>query len=98
MTTFRCELIDVERLTYQFVSANDPDTIGVEVALDGNVLIDMSMDEAGQTNVLFDTDGGQWEVDVGGLRSVLDRCEMELNAWRARLIEPGEMWNGKQCP
>lgn len=96
MTIFRSNLIDVERLTYQFVSANDPDTIGVVVALDGNVLIDVSMNENGQIDALFDTDGGQWEIDLNGLRQVLDKCESELSAWRQRLIEPGEMWSSEQ--
>jgi hypothetical protein len=36
MTIFRCDLIDPNLLTYTFTSANDPDIIGVEVALDGN--------------------------------------------------------------
>ena len=96
MTIFRSELIDTERLTYQFVSANDPDIIGVEVALDGNVLIDISMDAAGQTSVLFDEDGGQMEFDLAGLRQVLDKCESELKAWQQRLVEPGAIWSEKQ--
>ena len=92
MTIFRCERVDPERLTYQFVSSNDPDLIGVEVELDGNVLIDVSMDAFGLTSVLFDTDGGQFEFDLAQLRSVLDKCETELSAWRERLIQPGEIW------
>jgi hypothetical protein len=57
MTIFRSNLVDAERLEFQFVSSNDPDLIGVEVMFDGNVLIDVSMDEGRQTSVLFDTDG-----------------------------------------
>ncbi|WP_443971168.1 hypothetical protein [Sphingobium sp. CR28] len=92
MTIFRCELIDVERLVYQFVSSNDPDLIGVEVMLDGNTLIDFSMNEAGDTSVLFDPDGGLMEFDVSDIRSVLDKCEGQLTAWRERIMASGEIW------
>ncbi len=92
MTIFRSKLIDPERLTYQFVSAKDSDLIGVEVALDGNVLIDVSMDAQGLASVLFDTDGGQFEFDIVLFKGVLDKCETELSVWRERLIQPGEMW------
>ncbi len=92
MTIFRSDLVDPELLTFQFVSANDPDIIGVEVALGGNVLIEVSMDQQGQTSVLFDTDGGQFEFDLTQLRGVLDKCDAELAAWRERLMEPGGIW------
>ncbi len=92
MIIFRSKLVDPEQLTYQFVSANDPDLIGVEVALDGNVLIDVSMDAQGLTSVLFDTDGGQFEFDLERIRAVLNKCEAELSAWREWLIQPGEIW------
>jgi len=93
MTIFRSELIDVDQLTYQFVSANDPDIIGVEVMLDGNVLFDISMNPAGETSVLFDADGWKAEFDLGSLRSVLTKCETELNDWRERLMKSGEIWS-----
>ncbi|RYD54822.1 MAG: hypothetical protein EOP60_06945 [Sphingomonadales bacterium] len=93
MTIFRSDLIDTERLRFQFVSSNDPDLIGVEVMLDDNLLIDVSMDDQGQTSVLFDSDNeGSMEFDLGLLRGVLDRCETELSAWRTRLQAPGEIW------
>lgn len=92
MTIFRSELIQPMSLRYEFLSSNDPDMIGVEVSLNGNVLIDVSMDEFGSTSVLFDTDGGQFEFDLDGIRSVLDKCEAELSAWRDRLRETGGIW------
>ncbi|MBB4097588.1 hypothetical protein [Sphingomonas kyeonggiensis] len=92
MTIFRSSLVDPELLTFQYVSANDPDTIGVEVALGGKVLIDMSIDQHGRTSVLFDTDGGQFEFDLTQLRGLLDKCDAELAAWRERLMEPGRIW------
>lgn len=95
MTIFRSDLIDISQLTYQFVSANDPDIIGVEIMLDGNVLIDISMDATGATSVLFDTDGGQTEFNLNDLRSVLAKCESDLMAWRERLTKPGEIWSDK---
>jgi hypothetical protein len=95
MTIFRSNLVDAERLEFQFVSSNDPDLIGVEVMFDGNVLIDVSMDEGRQTSVLFDTDGGQFEFDFASLRAVLDKCQTELSAWRQRLMMPGEIWEQK---
>ena len=92
MTIFRSNLIDPNLLTYTFTSANDPDIIGVEVALDGNVLIDCAMDQMGQTSVLFDQDGGQMEFALVDLRQVLDKCECDLVSWRERLIADGEIW------
>jgi hypothetical protein len=96
MTIFRSEPIDREQLTDQFVSANDPDIIGVEAALSGNVLIDISMNASGETSVLFDEDGGSMEFELSGLRLVLDKCEAELEAWRERLTAPGEVWRSPQ--
>lgn len=92
MTIFRSDLVDAERLEFQFVSSNDPDLIGVEVMLDGNMLIDVSMDQHGLTSVLFDTDGGQFEFDLVQIRATLNKCETELLAWRDRLMKPGEIW------
>ncbi|MGQ3099417.1 MAG: hypothetical protein ACT6Q5_03090 [Sphingopyxis solisilvae] len=93
MTIFRCEQIDVAQLAYQYVSANDPDVIGVEVMLDGNLLFDIAMNPAGETSILFDADGWKAEFDLNSLRSVLTKCEAELNAWREGLIKPGEIWS-----
>lgn len=95
MTIFRCDLIDTDKLTYQFVSSNDPDLIGVEVMLKGDTLIDISMNQQGETSVLFDDDGRHMEFELTSLRMVLDKCENELSAWRARLMEPGEIWSEK---
>lgn len=95
MTIFRSELIDIDQLTYQFLSANDPDIIGVEVMLDGNVLFDISMNHAGETSVLFDSDGWKAEFDLNRLRSVLAKCEAELNTWRERLRKPVEIWSAQ---
>ncbi|AOL94622.1 hypothetical protein BG023_111696 [Porphyrobacter sp. LM 6] len=93
MTIFRSNFVDTTRLTYAFVSSSEPDTIGVEVALDGNVLLDVSMDEDGKITVLFDEDGHQAEFELNELRAVLTKCETELNDWRNRLTAPGEMWS-----
>lgn len=93
MTIFRSSLVDAPKLTYSFVSSSEPDTIGVEVALDGNVLLDVSMGEDGKITVLFDEDGHQAEFELSELRSVLTKCETELNDWRNRLTAPGEMWS-----
>jgi hypothetical protein len=98
MIIFRSSLIEHDRLQYVFTSANDLDIIGVEVTLDGNVLIDCSMDQHGATNVLFDTDGGQMEFDLNDLRTVLEKCERELSEWRDRLLRPGELWDGSKQP
>ena len=96
MTTFLSNRVEVSRLTFQFVSSNDPDLICVEVVLDGNVLIDVSMDRDGQTNVSFDEDGGEMEFDLGELRSLLDKCETDLRDWRERLVAPGEIWSAPE--
>ncbi|MBW8294662.1 hypothetical protein [Sphingopyxis sp.] len=95
MTIFHSEPIGVDQLSYQFVSANDPDIIGVEVMLDGHVLFDISMNPAGETSELFDSDGWKAEFDLSGLRSVLTKCEAELNAWREGLMKPGEIWSAQ---
>ena len=94
MTIFRCDLIEVGKLQYVFTSANDPDVIGVEVMLDGNVLIDISMDQHGATSVFFDADGSQMELDLADLRAVLDKCERELSDWRESLLKSGILWAG----
>ena len=96
MTIFRCNLVDLSKLTFQFVSANEPDLIGVEVRLDGNCLIDLSMDRDGLTSVLFDQDAGQMEFDLADLQSLLERCESDLREWRERLIVPGEIWSATE--
>lgn len=93
MTIFRFNFVDVSKLTYAFVSSSEPDAIGVEVALDGNVLLDLSMDEDGKITVFFDEDGHQAEFELNELRAVLAKCETELNDWRNRLIEPGGIWS-----
>lgn len=93
MTIFRSNFVDASKLTYSFVSSSEPDTIGVEVALDGNVLLDVSMDEDGKITVFFDEDGHQAEFELSELRAVLTKCETELNDWRNRLIEPGGIWS-----
>ena len=95
MIIFRSNLIDPRKIAYQLVSSNDPDMIGVEVMLDGNKLIDVSMNEHGETSLLFDHDGGEMEFDLSEFRLVLDRCESDLNAWRKRLIAAGEIWSKK---
>jgi hypothetical protein len=96
MTTFRSSQIDTRRLAFQFVSSNEPDLIGVEVSLDGNVLIDVSMNARGETSVLFDEDGAQMEFDLTHLRTLLAKCENDLIAWRDRLVAPGEIWEHDQ--
>ena len=95
MIIFRSNLVDPSKLTFQFVSSNDPDLIGVEVLLDGNVLIDVSMNERGETGLLFDQDGGGMEFDLSEFRLVLAKCESELCAWRERLRTSGENWSEK---
>lgn len=93
MTIFRSNFVDTSKLAYQFVSTSDPDRIGVEVELDGDVLLDVSMDEDGNITVFIDEDSHQAEFELNELRAVLTKCETELNDWRNRLIEPGEMWS-----
>ena len=92
MTIFRFNLIQSDKLKYVFTSANDPDIISIEVMLDGNALIDFSMDSEGATSVLFGIDGGQMEFQVNDLRAVLDKCEIELALWREELSKPGKLW------
>ena len=96
MTIFLCDRIDRSELAYTFTTANDPDIIGVEVGLDGNVLIDVTMDQRGQISVVFDQDGGQMEFELLDLRQVLDKCEHELIVWREQMIAPGGPWEGVQ--
>ena len=95
MTTFRSDFVDTSKLTYSFVSSTAPDAIGVEVILDGNVLLDVSMNKHARITVFFDEDVHQAEFELNDLRAVLAKCETELNDWRSRLIEPGEMWSKK---
>lgn len=96
MTTFRSNRVDVERLQFIYASSSEPDEISVEVALDGNVLLEVSVDQEGIVRVLFDTDGGQFEFEKADLDNVLSRCEAELLEWRSRLQTPGGMWERNQ--
>jgi hypothetical protein len=93
MTIFRSNFVDVSKLSYAYFDSNKPDTVGVEVLLDGNVLLDVSIDEDGKISVLVDEDAHQAEFELNDLRAVLTKCETELNDWRNRLIEPGGIWS-----
>jgi len=93
MTIFRFKFVDTSKLTYAFVSSSEPDTIGVEVGLDGNVLLDVEMFEDGRITVFIDEDSHQAEFDLNELRAVLTKCETELNDWRNRLTAPGGIWS-----
>lgn len=65
------------------------DQIGMEVVLDGDTRIDVSMDRQGRASVAF-AEGGC--MAMGQLRVVLDRCEAELLALREQLRAPGGIW------
>lgn len=93
MTIFRSSRITLGDVSYTFVSANDPDTIGVEVLCEGNVILEVSMDQSGNVSVLLDQDGGNSEFDLGDLRSILAKCEADLQIWRSKLIEPEALWS-----
>jgi len=92
MVIRRSDLVDPKRLTRRFFDDNDPDIIGVEVMLDGHVLIIMTMDQDGQTSVLFDVDAGQFAFDLAQLTALFGQCDTDLSAWRQQLIQPGALW------
>jgi hypothetical protein len=83
--------VDVAKLTYQYVSSNEPDNVSVEAVLDGDILFALSVGEDGR--VLYDVHTADVEFDLSELRAVLTKCETELNDWRNRLIEPGGIWS-----
>jgi hypothetical protein len=91
MTIFRSRSVDVSKLTYQYVSSNEPDNVSVEGVLDGDILFALSVGEDGR--VFFDVHLADVEFDLSELRTVLAKCEAELNDWRNRLIEPGAIWS-----
>ena len=74
-----------------FVSSEEPDTIGVEFALGGNMLFDMTMGEEGEIAVLFDEIANS-EFPLPVLRELLDRGESELKNWHTRLTQPDGIW------
>jgi hypothetical protein len=91
MTIFRCDRLKAADVELTFVSSNEPDTIGVEYAFQGNCLFDLRMDSAGTTSILFDEIENA-EFPLSDLRELIERGEDELKKWHARLSEPGEMW------
>ena len=93
MTIFRSKLSDPEGLKYQFVSANDPDIIGVEVLLDGKAIIELAMDKDGLTSLIFDRADQLLEFDLDCFRQVLEKSERELKDWRSNLLKPGGIWS-----
>jgi len=95
MTTFRCERIAPAALTAQYVSSNEPDTIGVELMHKGKTVFDLNMDADGETTILFDQAAGK-EFVLSDLLQVVDRYRGELEAWRAGLTVPGGIWASHQ--
>ena len=95
MTIFRSNLIDPDSLKYQYVSANDPDIIGVEVLLDEKLIIELAMDRDGQTSLIVDRTDQLLEFDLNSLRQVLDKCERDLKEWRSELLQPEGIWSEK---
>jgi hypothetical protein len=91
MTIFRSRSVDASKLTYQYVSSNAPDNIGVEAVLDGDILFALSVGEDG--GVLYDVHMADVEFDLSELLAVLAKCETELNDWRNNLIKPGGIWS-----
>ena len=91
MTTYRFDRVRADDVTLTFTSSEEPDTIGVEFAFQGNALFEMTMDESGTVAVLFDEIENA-ELPLNDLRSLFDRGEKELLSWYVRLSEPGEMW------
>ena len=91
MTTSRFEQIDADAVKAMFVSSEQPDTIGVEYVLHGNMLFDMSMGRDGAITVMFD-EVASAEFPLDALRELLDRGEAELRNWNTRLSEPEGIW------
>ena len=95
MTISRFDRLTAADVQLVFVSSNEPDTIGVEFAYEGNALFELTMDSAGETSILFD-EVENAELPLSDSRDLLERGEVELKNWHARLSVPGEMWS-KSC-
>ncbi|QAY76106.1 hypothetical protein [Sphingosinicella sp. BN140058] len=75
------------------MSANDPDSIGVEIYDPAsNMLFDVTVERDRAPTIMFD-DACNAEFDVGEFHALLERCVGELDAWKQRLEAPGEIWN-----
>ncbi len=92
MTIYRCEPIPEAQLNFQYVSANDPDTIGIEVCHEDNMLFGVDMYEDGRLTIMFD-DAENAQFNMVEFKRLLERCEAELIAWRDNLIRPGSVWD-----
>ena len=63
----------------------------MEAYFEGNMLFGVEMNAQGNLTIIFDgAENAEFELTT--LRSLIERCENELLAWRARLIEPGSVW------
>ena len=83
----------MDALKLQFVSANDPDSVGVEIYDPaGNMLFDVSVERDRGPTIMFD-DACNAEFDVSEICALPDRCVGELDGWKRRLQGPGEIWN-----
>lgn len=91
MTTSRCDRISADDVGLQFVSSEQPDTIGIEVMFGGNMLFDITRQSDGSQSIMFDDAAGA-EFEIGDFNKLLARCLFELDAWAARLQEPGGIW------
>jgi hypothetical protein len=92
MTISRFELIHAEDLSLQYVSASEPDTIGIEVYHHGNMLFSVDMYEDGKSTIMFD-DAENAEFEVSAFCGLIDRCVGELQEWRKRISGPGDIWD-----
>jgi hypothetical protein len=63
----------------------------MEAYFEGNMLFSVDMNTQGELTIMFD-DAENAEFEITTFRLLIDRCESELKAWRARLVEPGSVW------
>jgi hypothetical protein len=93
MTIFRSRLVGIDDLKFVGAGASQPDFISVEVYSGEALVLDVAMDKNGQTSVIYGPTGRSIEFDLHDFRTVLMRCEDDLNAWRSNLMEPGNIWS-----
>ena len=91
MTISPSELIRLEDVNLLYVSAENPDTIGIEVYFEGNMLFSVDMYQGGKLTIMFD-DAENAEFDLPAFKDLISRCEDELKAWHANLTVPGCIW------
>jgi hypothetical protein len=92
MTTSRCELVDVDRVTWRFLQERLPETIAIAISWEDRPIIEGGITPDGRMQVRILPQETAHEFDQEQLIALLIQCRSELREWRERLCGAGEAW------